>query len=313
MSTSIDYKVMENWEIKSALRTYVFPSNDISKEPGHYFAQHLISALKFLTEEEKKIMNESELEKQVLLRYLANTESIEMDLVNPALLFIMEGAFAKAIHLEAYRIYADEGFHATMCASLRESIGETVIEVPDLSRYRASSMKELLSFLNTDNKRIRDLRLFFAAAINETLITQSLLQAKDPSLKSSIRELISVHAMDEAQHHRYFAYMMEVIWTQMNESEKSDIADCLPEFFRLLLAVDTEAIYQDLNGLGLPGARASLVANQVSKELSLLERIGNGAKGSLRAMRKAKILNSEFVAFSFLNAGLESLIIGEKI
>jgi hypothetical protein len=290
------------------MRTYVFPTHNLENEPGHYFAPHLISALRYFDEKEANSVNSTDLEKQALFRYLANTESIEIDLINPSLLFIMEGQFEQALHIEAYKIYADEGFHAAMCVGLRESIKRTPVAHPNSCRYRSQPLSELLQVLKSQNKRTEQLRIFFAAAINETLITQSLLQARDPLIKNSIRELIASHAMDEARHHKYFAHMLGVIWDHMTESEQLDIAAFLPSMFKLLLAHDMVAMKEDLVGLGIESNRADAIVSQVVCETSEIDRILTGARGSLHAMAKSGIFNSKVVQQAFYQDGLDLLL-----
>ena len=312
MNTTSSFTGAPNWESKCAMRTYEFPAHQIDDEPGHYFAPHLISSMAYLTEDERARIRSSDLEKQALLRYLANTESIEIDLVNPSLLFIMEGNFEQSIHLEAYRIYADEGFHAAMCVSLRESIGRTAVGHPNSCRYRSQPLAMLLQQIRSDCTRTQQLRVFFASAINETLITQSLLQAKDPSLKPSIRTLISTHAMDEAQHHKFFAHLFAVVWEQMSQNERQDVASLLPVMLKLLLAPDEQAIEEDLIGVGVDADRAEAIARLVGSETPLLERIQHGARGSLHAMSRSGMFACEFVRNAFGQHQLDQLI-GDRI
>jgi hypothetical protein len=233
-----------------------------------------------------------------------------MDLVNPSLLFIIEEPFSSVVHQEAYKIYADEGFHAAMCVVLRESVGGTAVAVPDSSRYRSEPMQNLLRLLDDNGSRKQKLRTFFAAAINETLITQSLVQAKDPCLKPSIRELISYHAMDEAQHHRYFSYMIDVVWASLSDEDRGDISSVLPHMLMLLLEVDSAAIREDLSGLGISSGRAESIAKQIREGISVTDRIRKEGRGSLHAMKKAGMLDYSLVKKSFSHCGLDSLISG---
>jgi hypothetical protein len=232
-------------------------------EGGAFFSPKLVTANQHAEVQAAGPALEGRLQLRHLFRYLAATETIELELVNPALTHIMRRTGLEDFVPQAYQIYTDEGFHAAMCLEMRQKLSGSA-RVPFMTRYHSASLSELFATIARLPTNERELALLTAASLNETLISASLRQAVDRSVVPLVRRAIAAHAADEAVHHAFFTRLFIAVWERLPHQRQSFLADLIPALCRALLKSDLKAVTQDLVAEGFSPQRAARIVEDLS-------------------------------------------------
>lgn len=254
---------MGDWYATAAVRRWSWADALAAEQTGsNYFAPGLVTATKHPRARDAGPATVHGLQRRHLFRYLAATETIEVQLVNPALCYVMKQPALREFVPEAYRIYTDEGFHAAMGIELRQHL-LGVADVPHATRYHSAGLAQVFSICDALPVRERELALFVAASLNETLITPSLRQSTDPTVITLVRRLIEAHAADEAVHHVFFAKLFNVVWAGLTYREQLLLAELIPRLSQALLLTDWDAVGQDLLAEGFAPAEVSVMTQEL--------------------------------------------------
>lgn len=190
-----------------------------------------------------------------LYRYLDFTYHLEILVVNDVSKDIALGHTAfnpsPGIRRDALKIYCDEGYHALFSYDL-------FLQVQALSE-RSPVLPEVPSFLNCLHDMLRSctseferrLMTLFFVIVSETLITSSLLQVrKDHTIPAAVRDMVTDHAGDEANHHAFYIGLMFSIWTVFDCNTRLQILSWIPQFIYAFIRPDKQAIVKELCSVG---------------------------------------------------------------
>lgn len=247
---------MGDWYTTAAVRRWSWTDALAAEQAGsNYFAPGLVTATRHPRARDASPATVHGLQRRHLFRYLAATETIEVELVNPALCYVMKQPALREFVPEAYRIYTDEGFHASMGIELRQQLTGSE-DIALVTRYHSAGLVQVFSICDALPPRERELALFVAACLNETLITPSLRQSTDPTVLTLVRRAIAAHAADEAVHHVFFSKLFGVVWDGLAYRDQLLLARLVPRLAQALLLTDWDAVVQDLAAEGFAPADA---------------------------------------------------------
>lgn len=249
------------------------------------------------------------LQRRHLYRYLASTEAIEIEMVNPALQFVMDSDIAREAISDAYKVYTDEGFHALMCMNLRKSLAEDS-NVPYEKRYKNSAMEAVLSMCTTANGDDNRLILLLIACVNETMIASSLSQATDKSVYPALREIVLAHARDEAAHNTYFSNLMVSFWPRLAERERRMLTDLMPRIFTDLNLSDRSGVEGDLRAEGFSESQIEAIGGEIFTDKVDFCGMKRVANSSLRMLSRSGFWKEQRAIEGFRAVGLGELIAG---
>jgi hypothetical protein len=278
---------MIDWYQSAAVRRWSWPETSADQQGGYnYFSPNLVTAAQHPRVRAGGPAVTTCLQRRHLFRYLAVTEAIEIELVNPALCHVMKQPELRDFVPQAYRIYTDEGFHAVMCLELRERLVGSA-EVPYVTRYRSAGLMRIFALCGSYPERMRDLALFTAASLNETLITPSLRQSTDPTVAPLVRRVIEAHAADEAVHHAFFARLFCTVWAGLPSADQQLLAELIPQLGTALLQMDWDAVGQDLVEEGFDSADVALIIDEMVSATDRQPAHADSVAGMVRMLQRS--------------------------
>jgi hypothetical protein len=190
-----------------------------------------------------------------LYGYVDFTANFEMEVINSAAKLI---AGRKAgfdlpdqMFFDAYKIYCDEAYHSVFSADIKRQV-ETVTGIAPPPYDFGAFIRRLDEIIAPAKRENESLARLFIAILFETLISATLNKIPgDEKVVTAIREMVADHADDEARHHFYFASLMDLIWPQLRDGQRSLIAPLLPNLIVKCLEPDYTAARRWLAGFGL--------------------------------------------------------------
>ncbi|MBO3749175.1 diiron oxygenase [Streptosporangiaceae bacterium NEAU-GS5] len=190
-----------------------------------------------------------------LYQFLHSTTHVETRVVNQGAERIANGRsgveVSVAERLDAFKVYADEGYHALYSLDLAAQVAAaTGVAVPDwdygtfvdrLARTAADALPDAPV-----------LAQLLQVVVFETLVTAVLNELPaDPSVVGTVRDLIRDHARDEGRHHRFFAAFFHRLWQGLGAGERRAVAGCLPGLILDCLRADVAPVRASLALAGL--------------------------------------------------------------
>ena len=298
----------KDWNTKASLRWLGLtgPENVTTAGDMNYFSPHLVRVNSHPMVSNKGTTITKALQLRNLYRYLAATEAIEIEMVNPALQFVMASEVAPKFVLDAYKVYTDEGFHALMCMDLRKNISNN--EMPYLLRYRSAALEQTLSLTKTSNEKDAQLILLAITCVNETMIASSLSQATDNTVYPALRELVMAHAKDESSHNIYFSDLMVDLFPRLTTREQRLLIDLMPDIFNSLHLSDITGVVTDLRAEGFNDSEIQTIVGETFTNEVDHEGVRRVCRSSLRMLNRCGLLDSPKAKQAFADKGLGYLI-----
>lgn len=254
---------MKNWDKKSVVRTLsrnyhnMLPNNEL-----RFFKMELVPLAFHPFFNNSSIDTQRMLQILQLSRYLYSTEIMETHIVNPALLALQTINFiSQEMKVNAWKIYTDEAYHTLMVAELRGEIHKsTGVKFPQLPYPMAQKL--VLAEVNKLPSHLKSIGLICVAAVNETLITANLVQARDESLFPFIRQMLTNHAKDEAVHSMFFTDVFTIIWKNINDNDKLFLYHLIPMAIKNFLGLDVQSLKYDVEQFGFDTILAEKIAGE---------------------------------------------------
>jgi hypothetical protein len=254
-----------------------------------------------------------EAQRSLLLRslyaYLDFTSELEQTVVNPITQQISRRRLGVQLppqmEEDAYKIYADEAWHALFSDDLQRQVERAtrVTSVLLPCPLFAQRLAALERDLDTAERYLA--RIFFAI-VSETLISSFLADVpKDTTVIEPIRALVRDHAIDEGRHHAYFSQLLGWVWPAMSSRQRRAIGGLLPEFIRAFLEPDLAAIAAMLLESGLDESEVEVVLLDVHGDgrIDGVE-LEKRAHHTLRHLRRVGVFNDPRTRAGFLEAGI---------
>lgn len=297
-----------DWNQKASLKwlSLTGPENVAAADDMNYFSPRLVRLNAHPMVARRGLQVFKALQRRHLYRYLAATEAIEIEMVNPALQFVMSSEIAPKFVMDAYKIYADEGFHALMCMDLRNNISNG--EMPYLLRYRSSALDKTLSLVHAGTERDTQIILLAITCVNETMIASSLSQATDHTVFPALRELVMAHAMDEAAHNIYFTELMVDLFPRLSAREQCLLVDLMPDIVNSLHLPDRTGAENDLRAEGFSEPEIQTILGETFTREVDHEGVRRVSRSSLRMLDRCGLLSTPRAKDAFADKGLGYLL-----
>lgn len=169
-----------------------------------------------------------------LFQYLDFTANYELKVINRASELLANGRsglyLPAPIRLDAYKIYVDEGYHALYSRDL-------IFQVEDASEIRHIPLdfQKYMSFMHRAQEQVptdlHDIVMLLVVVVFETLVTATLTQIpKHRTVISTVRELVTDHAQDEARHSVFFSELFGYLWGQLDPKQRRLLGPLIPDF-----------------------------------------------------------------------------------
>lgn len=298
------------WNEKASLRWLSLCGPDSIAEPGeqhrNFFSPQLVRINAHPLVQARGSATQRSLQRRHLYRYLAATEAIEIEMVNPALRFVMASPIAPDFALDAYKVYTDEGFHALMCTDLRRNLAQG--DMPYLLRYRSLALDQTLALTHVAQRDDAELILLAIACVNETMIAASLSQATDTTVYPALRELVMAHARDEASHNVYFSGLMTDVFPRLSRREQRLLRELMPDIFLRLHLSDLDGVRADLAMEGFDSQERERIAHETFDVPVDHEGMRRVCASSLHMLRRCGHFGDPAAREAFEAAGLGYLL-----
>lgn len=263
---------MDGWEERASVR--VTPRRKIEQPSSHsrFFPESLVPVashplVRALPETQLDCLLTSH-----AYRYLDFTEQLETLVVNRVALGIARGTVgipvSRATRVDAYRIYADEAYHALVSADLIMQLEHATGQAP--RQQRAGFLHQLDQIFAQVEPSHRALVEILFVICSETLISGTLtVSSPGPDVEPTVVQAVRDHARDEGRHHVFFADYLRVLWAALSRDERRLAGRMVPSLVAAFLSPETTQVRTDLIQAGLdPGA-----AEQVVRETFAPERV----------------------------------------
>lgn len=241
-----------------------------------------------------------------LVRYLEYTDTLELEIVNPALVALVRSGgeldLPRDFIVDGHKIYVDEGYHAHMSVDLRDQVATAAgLQVRPAAQ---PGLRRLAGLVAEAGAGDRGMLRLLTAVCSETLISANLSQADDDRLLPAVRDVIRDHADDERTHHAYFSRLFRLIWPALDDAARARFGVRLPEILALLLEPNVEAAAIDLAELGLSPAAARQVAVEALRDAGGPQAMRAAAAPTLALFRRVGLFDEPRVRDAFDRAGL---------
>ena len=300
---------LQDWEYRASVRCRPRRSLQIEQEQGEvFFPPGLVSISRhpFVVARGQEVIHE--LLARHLVNYLLFTETLEHAVVNEITFEIARGRFHEVLpaqmRRDAWRIYVDEANHAG-CS------GELIEDVAALFRWQTVT-RQSPSFIESLNTDLEPLsageRLFlksFFAFVSETLISSSLKQIPaDKRVFSTVRQVVSDHALDEAKHHHYFADFLRRVWPSLSHKERLMVAPRFASFISYFLSPDRKAERRILVETGLSAEQAEQVVAESHTAEELATSLVEGSRATVSLLEECGAFQLAEVRDTFAEMGI---------
>ncbi|MFJ8011414.1 diiron oxygenase [Streptomyces sp. NPDC096339] len=245
-----------------------------------------------------------------LYQFLHSTTHLETRVVNGAAEPVANGNtgmhFPSALRMDAFKVYCDEGYHALYSLDLADQIAAvTGIEVPDVD-YGG-----FVTALQDSGRRLLPEDPLLAgqlqAVVFETLITAVLNEVpQDPTVVSTVRDLMRDHAKDEGRHHRFFSAFFLELWARLDRPRRILAARALPAMIRAALDWDVEPVRVSLRLAGLDEDRIEAVITDCYGKDAGISRIQTVSRSTLRLCAQVDAFDLPGAADAFASYGLRA-------
>jgi hypothetical protein len=240
--------------------------------------------------------------------YLHFTQVLEQVAVIPVTTAIALGRSGVEVparmRADAFAITTDEAWHAQFTHDFIGQVWSASGVEPTPAGELAFSRRlaRIRQRVPSDAALLLDL---FFAVVSETLISTILTDIpRDPRLPTALRELVADHAADEGRHHAYFRSFLQVMWPQLDASQRRMIGPLIPGLVRAFLEPDISAVAAALRKEGFSPSEARLVVDESYEEATIQERTAQAARATVRSFTEVGALDDPSTRAAFVAHGL---------
>lgn len=243
-----------------------------------------------------------------LLFHLEFTDTLENEIVTPAVYALAREAcgvkLPEAMIDDARKIAVDEMYHALFATQLGADMAKAAGIAPPRS-MRAAFLREFDATYRGAGPEIRNLVLFFFAAVSETLISETLSRVPlDDRVVPTVREVLLDHAEDEARHHAYFGQALSFVWPQMSARQRQFIGPLLPRLIWRFLAPDPAIMRAWSELIGLSPCERARAIEECCDDAYVSASVRRNAEATIRHLKRCGALDDACTADAMASAGL---------
>jgi hypothetical protein len=243
-----------------------------------------------------------------LYSYLDFTASFEIEVVNWGAQRI---AFGKAgielpgeMLFDAYKIYCDEAYHSLYSVDLKDQI-EAATGIKALPYDFGDFLRRLSKAREAVPSNLRQMSGLLFVIVFETLISSTLNKIpKDEQVVTAVRKMVADHADDEARHHAYFSSLLDVLWPQLSQHQKSVLGPILPHFIIKSLEPDYATIRRRLELYDLRPGEIDQVMEESYPWPEVIAGLRKTAGATLRLFERNGLFEDTQTVEEFQRSGL---------
>jgi hypothetical protein len=240
--------------------------------------------------------------------YLDFTASFEVEVVNPGTKRIAQGKTGLDLPgemlFDAYKIYCDEGYHSLYSVDVRLQV-EAATGIKALPYNFGNFLRRLNKAREDMPSHLRPLSGLLMVILFETSISATLNKIpKDEQVVTIIRQMVADHADDEARHHAYFASLLELLWPQLSQRQKTRLGPILPHIVIKLLEPDYATIRRRLEVFDLRPDEINQVMEESYPWPEVIATIRKTAGAALRVLERNGLLEDSQTREAFQQSGL---------
>ena len=254
-------KVSNKWDSTASVRnnpeTYDLnlPKNNNLSEIPEWHLPNYSGILKHdelsgITPNQKKFVMGTQ-----LLEFVMKQVRFEIECVNTVAQNIANDKYHFSIpqnlRLDALKIYTDEGFHAYFTQKIAYQIREFYnINEFDLNPYIDIFFKKIEKIGSSFDKKYKYLSLLALVIVGENQIVSDITTEMKNIVFEPIRVMFKEHAIDESMHAKYFALIFDIIWGQLDDTEKEILGSNLCDAMIILGTPRVDIYYYSLGKIG---------------------------------------------------------------
>ncbi|MFE0107445.1 diiron oxygenase [Streptomyces sp. NPDC059009] len=300
---------LDRWYEQAGVRGGVRRIFHAEAEQGHvFFPEALVPHLSHPEVRALPAPRIRELTIRHLYQFLYSTTHLETRVVNGAAEPVANGRtgldFPAELREDAFKVYCDEGYHALYSLDLaHQTAAVTRIPVPavDYGGFVTALQSAGRQLLPDEPMLAGQLQ----AVVFETLITAVLNEVpQDPTVISTVRELMRDHAKDEGRHHRFFSAFFLQLWARLDRPQRIAAARALPAMIRAALDWDLTPVGVSLRLAGLSDEQTRTVLEDCYGESAGARRIQTVSRATVRLFAQADIFELPGAADAFAAHGL---------
>lgn len=304
--TDIYKSKFKKWDSQSWVRSKPHRTHSFDKNLK-YFSESL--ALLFHNKEvlECDIKTKESILVHHLYMYLDFTVYLELGPVNEVCDLIRRPNFLywlpSNMKDDALKIYVDEGGHAEMAHSLKNSIiEETKIQPIKIEPQFLNTLDTLISDNELEFSNL--IKLFFVI-ISETLITGTLIKLpNDDTVQQAIKDFASDHASDEGKHHAYFRQIFELVYPRLPKELRSKIGMLLPKMILAFLSPDQDILINILKKFPGMFANPTKIVNDIVNQEYVIKGIIDSAAPTIKMLSENNVFEDRAILDNFIEEKL---------
>ena len=238
-----------------------------------------------------------------LFDYLRFTDYLETEAVVPASMLLARQELPLNLPMEMIfdgrKIATDEMYHAQCAEDLLIQMSNQVgIRYP--KPETPTFLKKLATIQNELKFEDRALALLFFTIVSETLVTSILKELPlDERVIGVIREVVQDHNEDEAKHSLYYGKVLEVVWEQLSVRQRDLVGPLVPQFMKIFLEPDKDAILRCLTNAGFDRKEADQIWMETYPRAQIIQDIKMSAAPTIEKFRSVGALENAATVDSF--------------
>jgi hypothetical protein len=243
-----------------------------------------------------------------LLQFLEYGTILEHEFVNTILAEMAMGEsgipLPDRMRLDAFKIYTDEGYHATfnMAATqqIRNYIGLPVSDAWPLKNSRLTGLRNLIPL---DKSKENFLIRFGIVIASETIAPKELSETMQGIVIDPIYNLFIDHAEDEKKHCMYFSTLFELVWNYISPEEKKFLGMIFPKILKSFVDINKIALFEALDKIDVDRESAEIIIADSYPEDFCVNRAMSVASSTFYNLERLGVYNIPGVRDEFIKEG----------
>lgn len=250
---------------------------------------------------------------QSLYKYMNDIANIEKDIINQVCYKITKDEyfipFSNEMKHDALSIIIDESYHAYVAIDFMEQVaaytGVKSLPLPNNTEL-SDAIADLGNSLEGDTRKNFE---FIAVCIAEHALTNDLIViAKSKDVCKTFYYVMHDHVLDEGRHAKYFATMLDILWSFLPEEQKVIIGPLLPELLTRYFRPNLQRSFDKsiLESIGIDKTKIETILNDTHPPTTLQNQKESNivVRQMLELLSKTHVIEHEPTQSAFTAYGL---------